>query len=476
MSRTATSAATVASRLAVARAGVPSRAGVVARAVAGARSGAVLAACAVALGPALVATGCGARGPEPPTMVAAAEPFEIRVPGRGELLAEKTTPIGVPQNLRGPQTVAWLAADGARLAAGDTVARLDDRQTSQGRATALREVGKMDLSIAAQKIDQATEKAQLSSQIALLGQEKSIASKYAPKDPEIFSRQEIIDAQVSLELLDTKEGLYRGKQQRQDRKHRTDGQLLALQRQTHQVRVDQADEALASVVIKAPHDGIFVRKKWRGEPVSVGTTVWGDDGIGELPDLSSMEAKINVLESEAPGLAVGIPAEVVLDAAPDRVFKAKVKTVGAVAQPIEDESPVKYFEVILSIEKTDLGLMRPGQQVSATIFVAREDKSISVPNQALFHKGDENWVFVRAGGGLGGGGFEKRAVTLGRRSLTRTIVEKGLEPGDVVALADPEALLADGTGGDGSGGGGTGGPAAGSAGGGGASKSTRGAS
>ncbi len=398
-----------------------------------------------------VLCGCAARQGDPPTLTVGPGPFEIRIPARGELRAETTTPITIPQTLPGAQTVSWLAADGATVRAGDPVARLDDSLLAVQSREAGREVSKLQASIGAQGTQHGRERDDLAAQVGLVREEARVVSTFAPRDPEIYSRNEIIDSQVSLDLLERKATLYEGKRGRQQKKHRTDAQLLELQRDAQAVRVTQAGRALSSLELQAPHDGLFLRhRNWRGEPVAVGSTVWGSQPVGELPDLSRMEARVHVLESEAPGLAAGLEAEVVLDAAPARTFKARVKTLGAVAQPIEDESPVKYFEVILALDATDTALMRPGQQVQAAVFVARRADAIAVPNQAVFHKGDETWVFVRGtGGGTGAGaaagasagarGWTRRSVTLGERSLTRTVVTKGLAAGDVIALADPEA-------------------------------------
>ena len=86
-----------------------------------------------------------------------------------------------------------------------------------------------------------------------------------------------------------------------------------------------------------------------------------------------------------------------------------------------------------ALERTDPATMKPGAQVHANIRVTEQDAALTVPNQAIFVEGGAPWVYVRDGGG-----FERRRVELGQRSVSRTVITDGIEAGDRVALADPE--------------------------------------
>jgi HlyD family secretion protein len=78
--------------------------------------------------------------------------------------------------------------------------------------------------------------------------------------------------------------------------------------------------------------------------------------------------------------------------------------------------------------------MKPGHQVKATIYVEQKEDVIAIPNQALFYENDQAAVYVKSGSR-----YKKRTVKIGTRSLTQTIVESGLDEGDVVALGKPAA-------------------------------------
>ena len=58
---------------------------------------------------------------------------------------------------------------------------------------------------------------------------------------------------------------------------------------------------------------------------------------------------------------------------------------------------------------------------------------ITVPNQAIFVVEGTTWVYV-----ADGGGFDRRSVELGLRSVSRTVITEGLEEGEAIALVNPE--------------------------------------
>ena len=90
------------------------------------------------------------------------------------------------------------------------------------------------------------------------------------------------------------------------------------------------------------------------------------------------------------------------------------------------------FETILSLPKTAAGVMKPGQAVRAVLALEDVKDAVSVPRGAVFEK-DGKRVVYKADGSR----FAPVEVTLGRSSLARVVIEKGLEAGDRIALRDP---------------------------------------
>lgn len=363
--------------------------------------------------------------------------FEIVIPAFGELQAVKATPISVPPQLRGRQTLAWMAPENSCVKQGETVARLDATWYSERIKVEEFNISKLNLEILKKQKELDKEKNDLQGQLNITGIEKDIADVYGAKDETLYSRNKIIEDAIDLEYLTIKTRHYEQKKSKLEEKARAELQLLQLKRKTHQVKLQQYQEALSSLHLKAPHDGLFIyERNWRGEEPRVGSNVWRGQKLGKLPDLTLLEAKIYVLESEASGLTENLPASIILDASPSTVYTGKVTTINKIAKPIgrsEEESPLKYFEVKVTLEKTDPEVMKPGNQVKCRIFVRKYDKVISVPNQALFF--DDDKVFVRV---KHSSNTEKRLVEIGARSLTRTVITNGLQEEEKILLANPQ--------------------------------------
>ena len=57
---------------------------------------------------------------------------------------------------------------------------------------------------------------------------------------------------------------------------------------------------------------------WRGNTPKVGDNVWSGQALASLPLLQEMEVEAYVLEADAGGLKAGCPAQVVIEAQPER--------------------------------------------------------------------------------------------------------------------------------------------------------------
>jgi len=83
-------------------------------------------------------------------------------------------------------------------------------------------------------------------------------------------------------------------------------------------------------------------------------------------------------------------------------------------------------------------LLRPGLLADVEIIVEKIPNAVYIPSQAVFDKDGQPVVYVKTGNR-----FEARSVKFSKQSESTMVVAEGLKPGELVALADPEAKATD---------------------------------
>jgi len=362
--------------------------------------------------------------------------FERRVPAQGNLKAVHATPIVVPVGVPGPFRIGWIAQDGIRVKAGETVIRFDPSEIEKRLVEADDRLRESRLQMDKESTTALAELNRLQREAELARLELDNASQFQKKDAVIFSRGEIIESDIDQTLAREREEHARDARRTRERLSGTERELLGIQMREAERKIAQARAALAALAVAAPHDGVLVvARDWQGNVVRVGDNVWNGQTLAEIPDLALMEAEVFVLEADAGGLTPGKPATVSLESNPGVVYKAKIARTDAIAKPRLPGSPVQYFSVTLELERTDPKLMKPGQRVRAALLLDKRAEALLVPRQAVFERDGRMVVYRRER--KAEASFVPVPVELGPSGAGRVVVEKGLKAGDVVALRDP---------------------------------------
>jgi HlyD family secretion protein len=167
-----------------------------------------------------------------------------------------------------------------------------------------------------------------------------------------------------------------------------------VQARQQQIKQEQASLSttrynLSQVTISSPMDGIVTRRNIEeGENVVVGTMNNAGTVLLTVADMSSIQAEIDVDETDIPNVALGQPAIVTIDAVPDRMFKGHVTDIGN--SPIQDASAnaqagqrqATNFKVVVTIDEP-VPDVRPGFTCSADITTATRTNVVAVPIQSL---------------------------------------------------------------------------------------------
>jgi HlyD family secretion protein len=361
--------------------------------------------------------------------------FLREVEARGTLKAVEATPIVVPLQSRRAQKVAYLAADGAPLQKGDVVVEFDPYDARREEADS-----QADLTAARAKIEKAKAEGGKNERSIAIDRDVargslSRAEQFKLTDETLYSRNQIIESRLSRELAATQLEVASQRLAASGSLSAADRALGEIDAAKASVKLDRARQSLGSLRVTAPHAGLLVlERNWRGEVPMVGDTLWPGQKVAEIPDLSRLEARVFVLEADGAGLKPGLAARVAIEGRPGEQHAATVARVEPLAKTTGWQSPVRYFEAALSLARTDPALMKPGQRVRALVRLEEADGVLAVPRGAVFERDGRRVVYRRQGGA-----FVPVEVTIGRQSVSRVVIDKGLAAGDVVALRDPNS-------------------------------------
>jgi HlyD family secretion protein len=194
------------------------------------------------------------------------------------------------------------------------------------------------------------------------------------------------------EGLTTREALERAENDVQVREAELKTREQEIQTNEQRIKVEEAGLAttkynLNQIIITAPMDGLVTRRSIEeGETAVLGTMNNAGSVLLTIADMSVLEAEVEVDETEIPSVALGQPAQVTIDAVPDRTFKGRVTEVGN--SPIQTSTQntgqrqATTFKVVVTLDE-EVPDVRPGFTCTADITTATRKNVVAVPIQAL---------------------------------------------------------------------------------------------
>ncbi len=206
-----------------------------------------------------------------------------------------------------------------------------------------------------------------------------------------------------------------------------------------------ADAQLQNTLIRAPFAGVVVKKMAEvGEsvaPIPPGVNISTSSGaIVALADLATLEVEADVAEANVAKIGNGQPAEVTVEAIPDRRYKAVLRQVIPTADRTKATVMVKV--TILDKDKD----LKPEMSAKVT-FLEPEKKQepkaasqpvVLVPRESVISRAGQQVVFlVRDGRAVA------RPVVLGTERKEQVIVKDGLAGGETL-VSRPKDDLKDG--------------------------------
>ena len=241
---------------------------------------------------------------------------------------------------------------------------------------------------------------------------------------------------------------------------RTQEAVAAAQVGTAEARVRSSEAQLSYTVIRSPLTGVVIQKNVLvGEMVAPGgfTSQQSTGAIVRIADPRSLEVEADINESYIARLKRGQPAEIKIDAVPDRVYHGKLRQIVPTADRVKAVVQVK-----VTVDDADERLV-PDMSTTVTFLGAGVDRlalaakpKLFVPRSAVRQAGGATFVFkvvdgrwrrtevalppaVPAGAGGRGGGAAAGSPAAGAAG-ERVEVVSGVQGGDTIVRAGVEKL------------------------------------
>jgi cobalt-zinc-cadmium efflux system membrane fusion protein len=196
--------------------------------------------------------------------------------------------------------------------------------------------------------------------------------------------------------------------------------LTAAEEQLRTLGVDK-NHPSSVVPVYAPISGVIVAQNVTNASAA-GVNLSGSATAFTIADLSTVWIVCDVYENDIPKLQLGQPAQIALNAFPDKPLVGRIGDIGPILDPQLRTAKVR-------IELGNPGFLKLGMFATAT-FTSRDKQTFAtVPATAVLHLHDRDWVYAPAGDNR----FRRIEVKAGRMlDGGRQQILSGIAPGQQV--------------------------------------------
>jgi HlyD family secretion protein len=289
-----------------------------------------------------------------------------------ELVSLQDISIGPPNINRMWQfKIEYLARENSMVKEGDTLIKFDGQNLQNdllGRKSnldaAIKEAEK-------KRLENEATLEQLVLDLAEARMEKQIAKRKVEITD--VSRSEIERKKQQAEYKIAFEG-HRQAEQRVAKHKETmliSKQVQQAKIENERVRVQQIEQSLERLVMKAPKDGMVIyASDWGGEKPAVGDTVYMGRTLINLPALDKIAVNVEFDESATAQVKLGAPVKVTLDAFPERPFTGTISEIGQAYRNKSQRNLKVVFDARVTLDETDNEIMRPGMKATIELLGA----------------------------------------------------------------------------------------------------------
>ncbi|MFC1737790.1 efflux RND transporter periplasmic adaptor subunit [Planctomycetota bacterium] len=210
---------------------------------------------------------------------------------------------------------------------------------------------------------------------------------------------------------------------------------------SRQERLEKSRKDLERCIIKTPAPGLVIygsgtddHRRYRGMGIiGPGETVYREQTLITLPDLTKLMAEISVHEVSVDKVKPGQRAKIILDAFPDLTLTGEVLKVA----PLPDQS-AGWFNPDLKVYKTQVAIdgahdfVKPGMSARAEILVNHIKDALIVPNHVVSNRLGKKVCYVPTSRGT-----QQQEVQTGQYNDAFVQILSGLQAGEKVLLNPP---------------------------------------
>ncbi|MFC4701580.1 HlyD family secretion protein [Glaciecola siphonariae] len=286
-----------------------------------------------------------------------------------ELVSLQDISIGPPNVSRMWQfKIEYLARENAMVKEGDTIVKFDGQSLQNdlvGRKSnldaAIKEADK-------KRLENEAKLEQLILDLAEAKMQKDIAQRKVEitdvSRSEIERKKQQAEYKIAFEAHT--QALQRVAQHKEAMLVSKQVQLAKIENE--KVRVQQIEQSLAKLVVKAPKNGMVVyASDWGGEKPAVGDTVYMGRTLINLPALDKIAVNVEFDESATSKVKMGAPVKVTLDAFPERPFTGVISEVGQAYRNKSQRNLKVVFDARVTLDTTDIEIMRPGMKATVEL-------------------------------------------------------------------------------------------------------------
>lgn len=291
------------------------------------------------------------------------------IQANGELVAVETDSFSPPKIRRIWQyTIAFMAADGSQVNPGEPVLMF---KTDQLRERLMDKEGELSVKQSELKQAKVTEVETLQDKQLAIEEKKMLldkATRKAELPKSVIALNEYEENQLKHELAKLEYQHALDDMRLTKEKLKTEEEILNARITKLDAEVKELHRSIQSMRIMSKRKGIVIHQTDHSKnKYAVGDSVWGGARVTQVADLDNITAKLEIKENDLTKIKEGMKVTFTMDAYPDLEFSGKVSSLSKVVRTKSKFQPSKILDAEISIDETNLDIMRPGMSIKAKI-------------------------------------------------------------------------------------------------------------